>query len=120
MKALRILQKNYEHMLQHQQTSNRQTETLNDDVKFQVVSYAFLSLCNSRILMEFLRSFQFQAIMDEMFVSFEKLPMNDFDELVNSVCEWLEDSFKSQQLKEIAQRSVSQIATMNRQESMEN
>lgn len=60
--------------------------------------------------------------MDEMFMSFESLPMNDFDELVNSVCEWLEESFKSQQLKETAQRSISQIAAMNRQgqESMEN
>jgi hypothetical protein len=38
VKALRILQKNYEHMLQHQQTSNQQTEALSDDVKFQVVS----------------------------------------------------------------------------------
>lgn len=98
VKALRILQRNYEHMLQHQQTSNRQTEALNDDVKFQV----------------------FQAIMDDMFISFEQLPMNDFDELVNSVCEWLEESFKSQQLKEIAQRSITQIAAMNRQDSMEN
>ena len=38
VKALRILQKNYEHMLQNQQTSNQQTESLSDDVKFQVVS----------------------------------------------------------------------------------
>lgn len=41
VKALRILQKNYEHMLQHQQTSNQQTETLSDDVKFQVVSFSW-------------------------------------------------------------------------------
>lgn len=39
VKALRILQKNYEHMLQHQQTSNQQTEALSDDIKFQVVSF---------------------------------------------------------------------------------
>ena len=39
VKALRILQKNYEHMLQHQQTSNLQTEALSDDVKFQVVRF---------------------------------------------------------------------------------
>jgi MAX-like protein X len=38
VKALRILQKNYEHMLQHQQTSNQQTEALSDDMKFEVVS----------------------------------------------------------------------------------
>lgn len=37
--ALRIIQKNYEHMLQNQQTSPGRTETrLSDDMKFQVVS----------------------------------------------------------------------------------
>jgi MAX-like protein X len=88
VKALRILQKNYEHMLQHQQTSNLQTEALSDDVKFQV----------------------FQSIMNEMFVSFDQLEMNDFDELCSSVCEWLEENFKSQFMKEIAQRSLNNIA----------
>lgn len=58
--------------------------------------------------------------MNEMFVSFEKLPMNDFDELVNSVCEWLEESFKSQYMKEIAQRSLNNIATGSSQEPMQN
>jgi MAX-like protein X len=43
VKALRILQKNYESMLQHQQTSNHQTEALSDDIKFQVVSGFFRS-----------------------------------------------------------------------------
>jgi MAX-like protein X len=64
---------------------------------------------------------QFQAIMDDMFMSFEKLPMNDFNELANSVCEWLEDNFKSQQMKEIAQQSVSHVASTScQQEPMEN
>ena len=50
VKALRILQKNYEHMLQHQQTSNQHTETtLSDDVKFQVVSFSSF-FCNFQIL----------------------------------------------------------------------
>jgi len=98
VKALRILQKSYEHMLQHQQTSNQQTETLSDDVKFQV----------------------FKSIMNEMFLSFEKLPMNDFDELVNSVCEYLEENFKSQFMKEIAQRSLTNIASGSKQEPMQN
>lgn len=57
--------------------------------------------------------------MDEMFQSFEKLPMNDFDELVNSVCEWLEESFKSQFMKEIAKRSLKNIASGS-QEPMQN
>ena len=38
VKALRILQKSYEHMLQNQQSSNQQTEALTDEIKFQVVS----------------------------------------------------------------------------------
>lgn len=101
VKALRILQKNYEHMLQNQQASNQQTETVSDDVKFQV----------------------FQAIMDEMFLSFEKLPMSDFTELVNSVCEWLESNFSSQYIKQIAQQSLNDIASggsNSQNESMQN
>lgn len=114
VKALRILQKNYEHMLQHQQTSNQQTEALSDDVKFQVVSSQRFS-----DFLDFILLLQFQSIMNEMFVSFENLPMNDFDELVNSVCEWLEENFKSQFMKEIAQRSLNNIASGSSQESME-
>jgi MAX-like protein X len=98
VKALRILQKNYEHMLQNQQTSNQQMETISDEIKFQV----------------------FQSIMNEMFVSFEKLPMSDFDELVNSVCEWLESSFSSQYIKQIAQQSLNNIAASNDNEPMQN
>jgi len=48
--------------------------------------------------------------MGELFGSFEKLPMGDFDELVNSVCEWLEENFKNQYIKEIAQRSLKNLA----------
>lgn len=58
--------------------------------------------------------------MNEMFSSFERLPMNDFDELVNSVCEWLEENFKSQFVKEIVQRSLNQIASGSKQEPMQN
>lgn len=101
-------------MLQHQQTSNQQTEALSDDVKFQVVSSQRFS-----DFLDFILLLQFQSIMNEMFVSFENLPMNDFDELVNSVCEWLEENFKSQFMKEIAQRSLNNIASGSSQESME-
>lgn len=45
VKALRILQKNYEHMLQHQQTSNQKTEAISDEVKFQVVSHSLSAIC---------------------------------------------------------------------------
>jgi MAX-like protein X len=63
-------------------------EAVSDDVKFQV----------------------FQSIMNELFISFDKLPMNDFDELVNSVCEWLESNFSSQYMKQVAQQSLTNIA----------
>ncbi|CAG9803770.1 unnamed protein product [Chironomus riparius] len=98
VKALRILQRNYEHMLQNQQTSNQQMETISDEIKFQV----------------------FQSVLNEMFVTFDKLPMNDFDELVNSVCEWLESSFSSQYIKQIAQQSLNNIAASNDNEPMQN
>ncbi|KAG5681990.1 hypothetical protein PVAND_011389 [Polypedilum vanderplanki] len=88
VKALRILQKNYEHMLQNQQTSNQQTEAISDEVKFQVL----------------------QSIMDELFISFDKLPMNDFDSLVTSMCEWLETNFSNQYIKQVAQQSLNNIA----------
>lgn len=97
VKALRILQKNYENMLQNQQTSNQQMESISDDVKFQVL----------------------QSIMNEMFVSFDRLPMDDFNELVNSVCEWLESNFSSQYIKQIAQSSLNNIAS-SQNESMQN
>lgn len=101
VKALRILQKNYEHMLQNQQASSQQMEAVSDEVKFQV----------------------FQAIMDEMFLSFDKLPMSDFNELVNSVCEWLESSFSSMYIKQIAQQSLNNIAasgSSSQSDSMQN
>lgn len=53
-------------------------------------------------------------------MSFEKLPMDSFDELANSVCEWLEENFKSQFMKEIAQRSLNNIASGSNQEPMQN
>lgn len=101
VKALRILQKNYEHMLQNQQASSQQMEAVSDEEKFQV----------------------FQSIMSEMFNSFEKLPMGDFNELVNSVCEWLESSFSSQYIKQIAQQSLNNIAagsSSSQSDSMQN
>jgi MAX-like protein X len=98
VKALRILQKNYEHMLQNQQTSNHQTEAISDEVKFQVL----------------------QSIMDDLFVSFERLPMDDFDALVSNSCEWLESNFSSMYIKQIAQQSLNNIAAASQNEPMQN
>uniref|UniRef100_A0A2M4AJE6 Putative bhlhzip transcription factor bigmax n=1 Tax=Anopheles triannulatus TaxID=58253 RepID=A0A2M4AJE6_9DIPT len=89
--ALRIIQKNYEHMLQHQQTSpGRGTEArLSDDVKFQV----------------------FRAIMDEMFLTFEQLPMNDFAELTSGVIPWLEEHCKPHLLRDVVNRMLTNITS---------
>ncbi|XP_052863814.1 max-like protein X isoform X1 [Anopheles cruzii] len=88
--ALRIIQKNYEHMLQHQQASPGRTEArLSDDVKFQV----------------------FRAIMDEMFLTFEQLPMSDFAELTSGVIPWLEEHCKPHLLRDVVNRMLSNITT---------
>lgn len=88
--ALRIIQKNYEHMLQHQQQSPGRTETrLSDDVKFEV----------------------FKAIMDEMFVTFDQLPMNDFAELTSGVIPWLEEHCKPHLLRDVVNRTLGNITS---------
>ncbi|XP_055551111.1 max-like protein X isoform X2 [Wyeomyia smithii] len=88
--ALRIIQKNYEHMLQNQQQSPGRTEArLSDDVKFQV----------------------FKAIMDEMFVTFDQLPMNDFAELTSGVIPWLEEHCKPHLLRDVVNRTLNNITT---------
>uniref|UniRef100_A0A182MII4 BHLH domain-containing protein n=1 Tax=Anopheles culicifacies TaxID=139723 RepID=A0A182MII4_9DIPT len=86
--ALRIIKKNYENMLQHQQTSPGRTEArLSDDIKFQV----------------------FKAIMDEMFITFEQLPMNDFAELTSGVIPWLEEHCKPHLLRDVVNRMLAHI-----------
>jgi hypothetical protein len=54
--------------------------------------------------------FQFRLIMDEMFDSFEQLPMNDFSELTMSVCTWLEEYCKPHMMKDVVNRSLHTIA----------
>lgn len=86
--ALRIIQKNYEHMLQQQQQSPGRIEArLSDDVKFQV----------------------FKAIMEEMFVTFDQLPMNDFAELTSGVIPWLEEHCKPHLLRDVVNRTLGNI-----------
>ncbi|XP_062540041.1 max-like protein X isoform X2 [Armigeres subalbatus] len=88
--ALRIIQKNYENMLQQQQQSPGRTEArLSDDVKFQV----------------------FKAIMDEMFVTFDQLPMNDFAELTSGVIPWLEEHCKPHMLRDVVNRTLGGITS---------
>lgn len=86
--ALRIIRANYQNMLQQQQESPGREETrLNDDVKFQV----------------------FKAIMDEMFVSFDKLPMDNFAELTGGVIRWMEEHCKPNNIRNVVDRALADI-----------
>lgn len=86
--ALRIIQNSYENMLQNQQQSpGRQEARISDEMKFQV----------------------FRAITDEMFKTFETLPMNDFAELTTGVLPWLEGHCKPHILRHIVNRALIEI-----------
>lgn len=79
--ALRIMQTNYEQIVKAQQSQPGHTETrVSDDVKFQL----------------------FQAIMDQLFVSFNNVPVNNFAELSGGVFSWLEEHCKPQTLRDLA------------------
>lgn len=82
--GLRFIKKNYEHMLQNQPPPGRPESRLNDDVKFQV----------------------FRVIMDEMFETFEMLPMNDFGEVTASVIPWLEEHCKPHLLRDVVAKTL--------------
>lgn len=88
--ALRIILENYEHMLQQEQQSPGRTEArISDDVKFQV----------------------FKAIMDEMFTSFDQLPMNNFTELTGGVISWLEEQCKPHMLRDVVNRNLCAVTS---------
>lgn len=82
--ALRIIQKNYETMLQHQQAAPHTECSLNEDVKFEVL----------------------QNIMDDMFESFKELPMDTFTELTQSSTSWIEEHCKPHLLREMVNQSL--------------
>lgn len=84
----RLIKNSYEQMLQNQQLAPGQTATrITDEVKFEV----------------------FQAIMDEMFVSFNALPMNDFAELTAGVIPWLEEHCKPHLLRDVVSRTLQTV-----------
>lgn len=86
--GLAMIKNSYEQMLQHQQSSPGHAEKrVPDDMKFNV----------------------FQAIMEEMFVSFEALPMNDFAELTTGVIPWLEENCKPHLLRDVVSRTLQQV-----------
>lgn len=50
--------------------------------------------------------FQFKAITDEMFQTFEVLPMNNFAELTTGVLPWLEEHCKPHILRQIVNQTL--------------
>lgn len=85
--ALRIIQKNYETMLQNQQTTPHNDNTLSEDMKFEVL----------------------KNVMDEMFVTFEALPMDTFAELTSSSTAWVEEQCKPHLLRKIVDRTIQKV-----------
>uniref|UniRef100_A0A1B0AHH8 BHLH domain-containing protein n=1 Tax=Glossina pallidipes TaxID=7398 RepID=A0A1B0AHH8_GLOPL len=95
--ALRIIQNSYEHMLQHQKANPGPEEArLTDDAKFQV----------------------FQALMDEMFITFQHIPMDNFKQLIAGVIPWLEEHCKPHILRNILSYTLQQMqqAAQNRKQ----
>ncbi|KAF5291112.1 hypothetical protein FQA39_LY14354, partial [Lamprigera yunnana] len=77
--ALRIMQTNYEQIVKAQQSQPSHTETrISDEVKFSV----------------------FQLIMEQLFMTFRTVSVNNFSELSAGVFSWLEEYCKPQTLKD--------------------
>lgn len=86
--ALRIIQKNYETMLQNHNQAAPNTEcSLTEDVKFETL----------------------QNIMDDMFESFQQLPMDTFQELTQSSTSWIEEHCKPHLLRDIVSHSLQNV-----------
>ncbi|KAH8326503.1 hypothetical protein KR067_009275 [Drosophila pandora] len=87
--ALRIIKNGYENMLQHQQANpGPEEERLTDEAKFQV----------------------FQAIMEEMFETFQHIPMDNFKQLTTGIIPWLEEHCKPHILRNILSRTLQHMA----------
>ncbi|KXJ75901.1 hypothetical protein RP20_CCG010531 [Aedes albopictus] len=88
--ALRIIHNNYETMQQQQQEEPDKTgEPVSDEVKFQV----------------------FRNIMDEMFESFDRLPVNSFAELTSSAIPWMEEQFQPHLMRDVVNRALAGVRT---------
>ncbi|KAL5293142.1 MLX family protein [Megaselia abdita] len=87
--ALRIIQSSYENMLQNQQANPGPCEArLTDEIKFKVI----------------------QAVMDEMFSTFQQIPMEDFEQLTTGVIPWLEEHCKPHILRNVVGHTIQNIA----------
>lgn len=60
---------------------------------------------------------QFQAIIDEMFQTFELLPMSDFAELATGVLPWLEEHCKPHMLRQIVNQTLYELQQQQQQQN---
>ena len=60
--------------------------------------------------------FQFQAVMDEMFETFQHIPMDNFKQLTTGVIPWLEEHCKPHILRNILSRTLQQMQANQAQE----
>ncbi|XP_031350395.1 max-like protein X [Photinus pyralis] len=94
--ALRIMQTNYEQIVKAQQSQPSHTETrVSDEVKFSV----------------------FQLIMEQLFMTFRTVSVNNFSELSAGVFSWLEEYCKPQTLKDTVLRILQRHNIMMRDQS---
>lgn len=88
MSALEVIKRNYDEM---QNQGNQEPEIaephLTAEDKFEVL----------------------RAIMDDMFMSFEQLPMDDFNQLTLSTMPWVEEQCKPQLMRDRANRALAKF-----------
>lgn len=98
--ALRIMQTNYEQIVKAQQSQPGQTEMrVSDEIKFSVVSFLVAKKSPLHKI-----KIQFQFIMDQLFITFSSISVNNFTELSAGVFQWLEEYCKPQTLKDTVLR----------------
>ncbi|XP_054284899.1 max-like protein X isoform X2 [Macrosteles quadrilineatus] len=88
--ALRIMQSNYEQMVKVQQTQPNLTEQrVSDEFKFKV----------------------FQSIIEQLFLTFSNISVNNFPELSACVFGWLEEHCKPQTLREMVMNVLQRLSS---------
>jgi len=90
--ALSYIQQSYETMLKNQQANSGPTEArITDEYKFKI----------------------FQTAMDEMFLSFQNIPMDNFHQLITGVIPWLEEHCKPHILRDVVNQVIRNMSIQN-------
>ncbi|XP_055388043.1 max-like protein X [Condylostylus longicornis] len=90
--ALSIIQQSYETMLKNQQANpGPQEARVADDSKFKI----------------------FQTIMNEMFETFQNIPMENFHQLITGVVPWLEENCKPHILRAVVNQVIQNMSTQH-------